>query len=244
MASLLNWDVTFFYWINQGHQNAFFDRVMPYITEFDHWKFWFLGAWLIWFVLGREADPDHPGPLSPAGGSPGYQQQFFFQTPLRPVAALQRLVRRPDILALSPFFFLSLQPCRQCLRWGFFSILYLPPLGLRLDFYRPAGGVLPGLRGGTFSSGCGRRGGSGCDRGRGDARIALPDPAMVASREAFSGRNRAPYCSTEGLGSRGIGIFPTVVSFSRSFLDSVVLAFPGRLWIWRSRPSMSSFCLA
>jgi undecaprenyl-diphosphatase len=52
MASLLNWDVTFFYWINRGHQNAFFDRVMPYITEFDHWKFWFLAAWLIWFVLG------------------------------------------------------------------------------------------------------------------------------------------------------------------------------------------------
>jgi undecaprenyl-diphosphatase len=45
MASLLNWDVALFYRINQGQQNFFFDQVMPYITEFDHWKFWFLAVW-------------------------------------------------------------------------------------------------------------------------------------------------------------------------------------------------------
>jgi undecaprenyl-diphosphatase len=49
---VLNWDITLFYRINQGHQNSFFDRVMPYLTEFDHWRFWLLGAWLLAFIFG------------------------------------------------------------------------------------------------------------------------------------------------------------------------------------------------
>jgi undecaprenyl-diphosphatase len=91
MSSLLNWDVTFFYRINQGQQNSFFDRVMPYLTEFDHWKFWFLGAWLIWFVLGSKQTRITLVLLVLLVGLLDYSNSFFFKqlfARLRPCNAL------------------------------------------------------------------------------------------------------------------------------------------------------------
>ena len=151
----LDWDITFFYRINQGQQNAFFDRVMPYVTEFDHWRFWLLGAWLICFVLRAKKTRITLALLILLVGLLPLQQ-FFFQAPLGPVATCNACPRSA-FSALPPFLFFPFQSCRQCFRWGFFSILYLPPLGPRIDFHRPAGGVLPRLCGGTFSAGCGRR---------------------------------------------------------------------------------------
>jgi undecaprenyl-diphosphatase len=45
-------DTKFFFWVNQGHRNPFFDRIMPYITEFDHWKYWLLLVGVLLFILG------------------------------------------------------------------------------------------------------------------------------------------------------------------------------------------------
>lgn len=45
-------DKALFFWINQGQRNPFFDRVMPYITEFDHWKYWILAIVLGLFAFG------------------------------------------------------------------------------------------------------------------------------------------------------------------------------------------------
>ncbi len=75
----LPWDITWFYRINQGHQNPFFDRVMPYITEFDHWRFWFLGAWLIWFVLGGKKTRITLVLLVLLVGLLDYSNSFFFK---------------------------------------------------------------------------------------------------------------------------------------------------------------------
>ncbi len=94
VASLLHWDVTFFHWINQGQQNAFFDRVMPYITEFDHWKFWFLSAWLIWFVWGSKKTRITLVLLVLLVGLLDYSNSFFFKplfARLRPCNALSEV---------------------------------------------------------------------------------------------------------------------------------------------------------
>ena len=187
---VLNWDITFFYRINQGQQNTFFDRVMPYVTEFDHWKYWLLGAWLIWFVLGGKKTRITLVLLVLLVGLLDYSNSFFFKHLFARTAALQCPAGGAYFLALSPILFFPFQSCRQCFRGGFFPILYLSPLGPRFDFHRPAGGVLPRLCGGAFSAGCGRRGGSGCHRGRGDALFPVSDPEMVASRGVFSGRNK------------------------------------------------------
>lgn len=45
-------DTHFFFWINQGQRNPFFDRVMPYITEFDHWRVPILVGFLLLFLFG------------------------------------------------------------------------------------------------------------------------------------------------------------------------------------------------
>ena len=76
---LLNWDVALFYRINQGHQNALFDRVMPYLTEFDHWRFWLLGAWLVWFVLGGKKTRITLALLILLVGLLDYSNSFFFK---------------------------------------------------------------------------------------------------------------------------------------------------------------------
>ncbi len=46
------WDTWLFYWINRGHQNGFFDLVMPIITEFEHWRYPLLMLWIILFFGG------------------------------------------------------------------------------------------------------------------------------------------------------------------------------------------------
>jgi len=45
-------DAKVFFWVNQGHRNPFFDRIMPYITEFDHWKYLILFTGILLFVAG------------------------------------------------------------------------------------------------------------------------------------------------------------------------------------------------
>jgi len=45
-------DTKIFFWINQGHRNPFFDLIMPYITEFDHWKYLAVIIWLLFFIVG------------------------------------------------------------------------------------------------------------------------------------------------------------------------------------------------
>ena len=45
-------DQLLFFWINQGQRNPFFDQVMPYITEFNHWKYWMLLLALALFAFG------------------------------------------------------------------------------------------------------------------------------------------------------------------------------------------------
>ncbi len=45
-------DNRIFFWINKGQRNPFFDLVMPYITEFDHWKYWIALTWLLIFLIG------------------------------------------------------------------------------------------------------------------------------------------------------------------------------------------------
>ncbi len=52
MMAIWKLDERFFFWINQGHQNSFFDLVMPYITEFNHWKYWIALIWLLVFLAG------------------------------------------------------------------------------------------------------------------------------------------------------------------------------------------------
>jgi undecaprenyl-diphosphatase len=76
---LLNWDITLFNRINQGHQNPFFDRVMPYITEFDHWRFCLLGAWLVWFALGGKKTRVTLALLLLLVGLLDYTNSFYFK---------------------------------------------------------------------------------------------------------------------------------------------------------------------
>ncbi|MBA4392791.1 MAG: hypothetical protein C0407_04470 [Desulfobacca sp.] len=47
-------DSHLFFRINQGHRNPFFDLIMPYITEFDHWKYLILSIWLLLFAFGNK----------------------------------------------------------------------------------------------------------------------------------------------------------------------------------------------
>jgi undecaprenyl-diphosphatase len=45
-------DQAVFFWINQGQRNFFFDQIMPYVTEFNHWKYWILLTGILLFVFG------------------------------------------------------------------------------------------------------------------------------------------------------------------------------------------------
>jgi undecaprenyl-diphosphatase len=47
-------DTALFFWINQGQRNPFFDLIMPYITEFNHWKYWILALWLLLLAFGNK----------------------------------------------------------------------------------------------------------------------------------------------------------------------------------------------
>ncbi|MBI5583513.1 MAG: phosphatase PAP2 family protein [Deltaproteobacteria bacterium] len=72
-------DVVLFRWINQGSRNPFFDQVMPFITEFDHFRFPLLGLWLILFFWGRRDTKVTLLLLAALIGILDYSNSFFFK---------------------------------------------------------------------------------------------------------------------------------------------------------------------
>jgi undecaprenyl-diphosphatase len=76
---LLSLDARLFHWINQGHRNAFFDWLMPLVTEFDHWKWFLLAAWLLLFFLGDRKAKIRLGLLVLLVGVLDYSNSFFFK---------------------------------------------------------------------------------------------------------------------------------------------------------------------
>jgi undecaprenyl-diphosphatase len=72
-------DIRIFFWINQGHRNSFFDLVMPYITEFDHWKYLLLISWLILFILGGKKMKITLFLVAVLVGVLDYSNSFFFK---------------------------------------------------------------------------------------------------------------------------------------------------------------------
>jgi undecaprenyl-diphosphatase len=84
-------DTKFFFCINQGHRNAFFDLVMPYITEFDHWRYPLLIAWIILFFAGGKTLKISLFLLALLVGVLDYSNSFLFKhlfERLRPCNAL------------------------------------------------------------------------------------------------------------------------------------------------------------
>jgi undecaprenyl-diphosphatase len=49
---LQEFDKALFFWINNDQRNFIFDRIMPYITEFDHWKYWILLTGILLLAAG------------------------------------------------------------------------------------------------------------------------------------------------------------------------------------------------
>jgi undecaprenyl-diphosphatase len=72
-------DLALFRWINQGGRNAFFDQVMPLVTEFDHWRYPLLGLWLILFFWGRRETKITLLLLAALVGLLDYSNSFFFK---------------------------------------------------------------------------------------------------------------------------------------------------------------------
>ncbi|MFH0787536.1 MAG: phosphatase PAP2 family protein [Pseudomonadota bacterium] len=72
-------DTHLFFWINQGQRNPFFDLIMPYITEFDHWKYLILVAWLLLFALGGKKMKIALGLTAILVGLLDYSNSFFFK---------------------------------------------------------------------------------------------------------------------------------------------------------------------
>jgi len=52
LKSLLALDKELFYLINKGTQNPLFDKLMPFLTDFDNWKIPMLLAWLALIIWG------------------------------------------------------------------------------------------------------------------------------------------------------------------------------------------------
>jgi undecaprenyl-diphosphatase len=77
--SLTGLDTRLFYWINQGLRNPFFDWLMPLVTEFDHWKWFFLSAWLILFIWGNREVKIGLVLLALLVGVLDYSNSFFFK---------------------------------------------------------------------------------------------------------------------------------------------------------------------
>ena len=76
---LLSLDTRLFYWINQGQRNTLFDWIMPWVTEFDHWKWFLLAAWSILFFLGDRKVKIRLGLLVILVGILDYSNSFFFK---------------------------------------------------------------------------------------------------------------------------------------------------------------------
>jgi undecaprenyl-diphosphatase len=72
-------DTQFFFWINQGQRNPFFDLIMPYITEFNHWKFFILMAWFFLFVFGGKKLRIALSLTAILVGVLDYSNSFFFK---------------------------------------------------------------------------------------------------------------------------------------------------------------------
>ena len=79
MTKLLNLDTRLFYWINQDLRNPFFDWLMPLITEFDHWKWFLLSAWMILFIWGNREVKISLVLLALLVGLLDYSNSFFFK---------------------------------------------------------------------------------------------------------------------------------------------------------------------
>ena len=52
LAALSQLDTALFRWINTGQQNAFFDALMPFVTEAGHWQVPILVAWTSMLLFG------------------------------------------------------------------------------------------------------------------------------------------------------------------------------------------------
>ncbi len=52
---LLRWDTKFFYLINRGTQNAFFDLIMPVLSDFDLWRWPLLAVTVGVVIFGNRS---------------------------------------------------------------------------------------------------------------------------------------------------------------------------------------------
>jgi undecaprenyl-diphosphatase len=72
-------DTDLFFRINQGQRNPFFDLIMPYITEFDHWKILILVVWLLLFAFGGKKMRIALALTAVLVGVLDYSNSFFFK---------------------------------------------------------------------------------------------------------------------------------------------------------------------
>lgn len=72
-------DLILFRWINQGQRNRLFDLVMPFVTEFDHWRYPLLGLWLALFIWGRRETRVTLLLVAALVGVLDYSNSFFFK---------------------------------------------------------------------------------------------------------------------------------------------------------------------
>jgi undecaprenyl-diphosphatase len=77
--NLTELDSKIFLWINHGQRNPFFDRIMPYITEFDHWKVLLLSVWLFFLIVGDKKTKITFLLLPVLVGILDYSNSFFFK---------------------------------------------------------------------------------------------------------------------------------------------------------------------
>lgn len=72
-------DIIIFFWVNQGQRNLLFDLIMPYITEFDHWKYWIALIWFLIFFWGGKKTKITFLLLIALVGALDYSNSFFFK---------------------------------------------------------------------------------------------------------------------------------------------------------------------
>jgi undecaprenyl-diphosphatase len=77
--NFLAYDLKIFFWINLGQRNAVFDRVMPIVTEFDHWRLPLLILWLLLFFLGGSKGKVTAIILALLVGVTDYSNSFFIK---------------------------------------------------------------------------------------------------------------------------------------------------------------------
>jgi undecaprenyl-diphosphatase len=72
-------DTNLFFWVNQGHRNPFFDLIMPYLSEFNYWKYGLLITWLLLFMVGGKKMKVTLFLLALLVGVLDYSNSFFFK---------------------------------------------------------------------------------------------------------------------------------------------------------------------